>query len=816
MTDYQSSLSGIEESEGLFEDFGDEDLSPLLNDGDDWYPTPPQPLDKEVSRRNPIADMHIYWSKKPYEAIQHFVEQLSEKGDVVLDGCSGSGMTGVASISKGRKFIGTDYSPAAVFLSKNVLAPITPTTLNQAYSELESAVKDRINDLYRVSCEDCGSLGTTNYVRWRHVYECKRCGNDVVATEDRKVSKATYGCDSCGADVSIGDDGKPIDRRPIEISYDCSCGSGRANQKEPTDRDKRLIEQANQRDIDYWTPDSELKLNSRIGVTNKQTVADLYTPRNLHAMAVLRDEIQRFDSPIRELLMFCFTSICFNTTIMYQDREAGGGVTKGTLYQPPQYKENNVWNIFDGKVSYIRRGLEEKQDVMGNFDVWETARVFQEDVRDLSRLDESSVDYIFIDPPYGDQVPYSEINLVWTAWLKDSEQFDDEIVITDSSEREEKQSEHQWQDAISETFEELYRVLKPGRWVTVTFNPGNMSLNAWEEFNRRIQDAGFLPYNGRYALDISQKTYKQLTESKAQKKDVIVNYYKLPTEAEEVEFETPPKETPQNIRELVETAIDNIVRDGYQGEGVYTDQVFHAVLTVLTENNALEYRPDWESILEEKYVCVEDQMGRDRWQPPDTTTEIDPTLNYYSEDLIARREIEEFLEDEEAATYTEIQEHLADNLASLPETSLGDILEDAFIKEYDRSDREHKWRIPETPEERARIERQREGQMESRIDSFVNTLSEDAYIDETPPLEVLEYGTRYLLNEERHADALLLFDYIDIDELPEDMRDDVRRRQRICQSLADEDPSVEQNSQGGADDDGQQQKLEDLEDDTEN
>ncbi|WP_158293534.1 hypothetical protein, partial [Halorubrum sp. SS7] len=70
----------------------------------------------------------------------------------------------------------------------------------------------------------------------------------------------------------------------------------------------------------------------------------------------------------------------------------------------------------------------------------------------------------------------------------------------------------------------------------------------------------------------------QLTESKAQKKDVIVNYYKLPTEAEEVEFETPPEETPQNIRELVETAIDNIVREGYQGEGVYTDQVFHAVL----------------------------------------------------------------------------------------------------------------------------------------------------------------------------------------------------------------------------------------------
>jgi len=194
MTDYQSSLSGIEESKSLFENFSEEDISPLLNKGDDWYPTPPRPLDEEVSRRNPIADMHIYWSKKPYEAIEHFVDQLSEEDDVVLDGCSGSGMTGIGSIAQDRKFIGVDHSPAAVFLSKNVLAPITSTTLDQAYAELESAVENRINDLYRVSCENCGAQGTTNYVRWRHVYECKRCGNDVVATITPRGTSMRWRC----------------------------------------------------------------------------------------------------------------------------------------------------------------------------------------------------------------------------------------------------------------------------------------------------------------------------------------------------------------------------------------------------------------------------------------------------------------------------------------------------------------------------------------------------------------------------------------------------------------------------------------------
>ena len=37
---------------------------------------------------------------------------------------------------------------------------------------------------------------------------------------------------------------------------------------------------------------------------------------------------------------------------------------------------------------------------------------------DLSKILPSSIDYIFTDPPYSNNVQYGEFNFVWESWLK--------------------------------------------------------------------------------------------------------------------------------------------------------------------------------------------------------------------------------------------------------------------------------------------------------------------------------------------------------------------------------------------------------------
>ena len=135
MADRQESFNIDNEDEISFTDF-EADLSGILNGNQDSYPDPPTGLKKGIDRRNPIYDMHIYWTKKPHTAIQSFIEQLSEPGDVVLDSMCGSGSTGVGAVLSDRKPVLNDVSPAATWITKNTLVPVDLNALDNAFNHV--------------------------------------------------------------------------------------------------------------------------------------------------------------------------------------------------------------------------------------------------------------------------------------------------------------------------------------------------------------------------------------------------------------------------------------------------------------------------------------------------------------------------------------------------------------------------------------------------------------------------------------------------------------------------------------------------------
>ena len=63
-----------------------------------------------------------YPAEKPVEVSEVFVRQSSSPGAVVADPFMGSGSVGVAALRFGRRFMGTDTSPAARQLTEQRLA----------------------------------------------------------------------------------------------------------------------------------------------------------------------------------------------------------------------------------------------------------------------------------------------------------------------------------------------------------------------------------------------------------------------------------------------------------------------------------------------------------------------------------------------------------------------------------------------------------------------------------------------------------------------------------------------------------------------
>ena len=79
-------------------------------------------------------------------------------------------------------------------------------------------------------------------------------------------------------------------------------------------------------------------------------------------------------------------------------------------------------------------------------------------------MSDSSIDYIFTDPPYGGAIQYIELGTLWTAWMDEEVDATQEITINPRQGK----GAAEFESMIHEAFCEAHRVLKTGQsWMHV-------------------------------------------------------------------------------------------------------------------------------------------------------------------------------------------------------------------------------------------------------------------------------------------------------------------------------------------------------------
>ena len=68
--------------------------------------------------------MHKYWARKPHNVVSEYIKNYSEPGQIVLDPFVGSGVTALEAVKLGRKAIGIDLNPMAIFISRMTGKPV--------------------------------------------------------------------------------------------------------------------------------------------------------------------------------------------------------------------------------------------------------------------------------------------------------------------------------------------------------------------------------------------------------------------------------------------------------------------------------------------------------------------------------------------------------------------------------------------------------------------------------------------------------------------------------------------------------------------
>ena len=90
-------------------------------------------------------------------------------------------------------------------------------------------------------------------------------------------------------------------------------------------------------------------------------------------------------------------------------------------------------------------------------------------------LPSNTIDYVFTDPPFGENIYYADLNLLVESWHGVRTAVANEAIV----DRKKGKELPDYQRLIQRCFTEYCRVLKPGRWMTVVFhNSKNAVWNA--------------------------------------------------------------------------------------------------------------------------------------------------------------------------------------------------------------------------------------------------------------------------------------------------------------------------------------------------
>ena len=539
-------------------------------DPDVAYSRKPFAVDVSEGKTDQIYRAHSYHTKVPHLAIVPSILHYTEPGDVVLDGFCGSGMTGVAAQWCGsapddykrevearfekqgqikpkwgtRRAVLNDLSPAATFIAANYNLPFDVREFARAGRQILEEVEQEIGWMYETLHTDGKTKGRIEYTVWSEVFTCPDCTDEVVFL-DEALDKETkrvrdiFPCPHCGSELTK----KKMERRiatqydtpskttirlpkrePSLISY--KIGKQRY-EKTPDEHDLKVIERIAALPFPSLLPTDRMMHAPnnedcwgdkwRAGTASFSHVHHLFLPRAAHALIALWEKANaHLEVRTRHMLLFFVEQAITGMSVLARYAPTHFSQVNqylaGVYYVASQHAECSPWYILGGKLTRLTKAFQSDIAVNG-------AAALTTGTAPRLGFPGDSIDYIFTDPPFGDNLAYAELNFLVEAFHKCFTNMKPEAIVSPHQ----KKSLSEYQHLMSLCLTEYYRVLKPGRWMTVVFH--NSRNSVWTAIQEALQFAGFVVADVR-VLDKKQGSFNQAVAVGSVKQDLVISAYK--------------------------------------------------------------------------------------------------------------------------------------------------------------------------------------------------------------------------------------------------------------------------------------------------
>lgn len=534
------------------------------------YNREPETIDVSIGKTDQLYRAHSYHTKVPHLAIVPSILHYTEPGDIVLDGFGGSGMTGVAAqwcstapaayrheletdwkkqgkslpIWGARRVIVNDLSPAATFIAANYNLPFDVENFAKAGTQLLNEADKELGWMYQTLHSDGVTKARIEYTIWSEVLSCSSCAGELVFTEvalDDETQRVDdiITCPHCGAkgtkeqmdltfESFIDPATKTADKRPKRLPVSIHYRIGKKKyEKRPDANDLSIIKRI--QDLPAppnlptdRLPDCQMTRVGRMRTTNTTAVHFMFLARSAQAMGFLWQRAKAHpDHRVRQMLMFFIEQGIRGMSVLnrykpIQHGKIGGSQVgldlPGVFYVPSIISEVGPWAQFEGKLDRLSKAF-------SAFRSKNEYAIISTGSADATLLPNQSIDYIFTDPPFGENIYYSDLNFLVESWHEVTTSPGPEAII----DRVKKKGVSEYQHLMQRCFAEYFRVLKPGRWMTVVFS--NSRASVWNAIQVALQQVGFVVAEVT-ALNKVQGSFQQVVSPNTVKQDLVISAYK--------------------------------------------------------------------------------------------------------------------------------------------------------------------------------------------------------------------------------------------------------------------------------------------------
>ncbi len=570
-----------------------------------------------------------YPTKISPESIAVYIATATEPGDKILDTFGGSGSTGIATLLcehptdqmiKISKELGVNPKWGkrdAILYEIGSYGSFASNTIMSRLSarDFESALNDFINTAeevvgYYYSTKDPnGHDGIMRYIIWTDVLTCPNCkkelsyfseGTSRQPAEFKKEIKCPY----CGCS-------QPVDEFSfaVEEYFDGLLNRTAIRKKRvpawvygSTDGEnwnrKANIEDALQINIYEQEPHDKEDLPRKIqwgelhragyhfGITH---LHHFYTRRNYNVMSKLWKITDRYEKPISDALKLLLLSYnathCTLMTRVVAKKNAKDfiltGAQSGVLYISKLPVEKNILLGLRRKAKPFIEAFGILENCTGNVIVHNSS---SEKILEP----ENSVDFIFTDPPFGDFIPYAEVNQINELWLEKVTDRTRELIISASQNK----GVYEYKEMLKSVFSEINRVLRKEKYAAVVFH--SAKANIWSAFGEALDSSGF-GITLTNILEKKQASFKQVVSAGAVQGDPMF----LLQKSEQMHCDT------ENGNQLLDEVID---------EGRLQSQLNERRLYSLYVNKSLENGVPVTLDAKEAYEFIKRRLGENSFE----------------------------------------------------------------------------------------------------------------------------------------------------------------------------------------------------------